>query len=170
MERLPTPIFWPGEFHGLNSRTQLSDFHFYQGDITHGHLYCGLIRHHIGLATWLVWTNEMLVDVRHTQAGNVPMNLALLPCMKGQAHCSRGPFRTRRTGQITCPGWSRETRLEIKLKPEVQLRGSWPTDLWAWECIALRLSLWGKHYCGKSWLIPKMPWLCGEQGVAEECT
>ena len=31
----PTPIFWPGEFHGLytvhgvtNSRTQLSNFHF----------------------------------------------------------------------------------------------------------------------------------------------
>ena len=33
-ERLPTPVFWPGEFHGLyspwvtKSRTQLSDFHF----------------------------------------------------------------------------------------------------------------------------------------------
>ena len=34
-ERLPTPIFWPGEFHGLyivcgvtKSQTQLSDFHF----------------------------------------------------------------------------------------------------------------------------------------------
>ena len=34
MERLPTPVFWPGEFHGLysqttglQSRTRLSDFH-----------------------------------------------------------------------------------------------------------------------------------------------
>ena len=33
-ERLPTPVFWPGEFHGLynpwvaNSQTQLSDSHF----------------------------------------------------------------------------------------------------------------------------------------------
>ena len=27
-ERLPTPVFWPGEFHGLY-RTQLSDFHFH---------------------------------------------------------------------------------------------------------------------------------------------
>ena len=31
-ERLPTPVFWPGEFDGLyrvaKSRTQLSDFHF----------------------------------------------------------------------------------------------------------------------------------------------
>ena len=33
-ERLPTPVFWPGEFHGLlvhsvaKSWTQLSDFHF----------------------------------------------------------------------------------------------------------------------------------------------
>ena len=34
-ERLPTPVFWPGEFHGLykvhgveKSQTQLSDFHF----------------------------------------------------------------------------------------------------------------------------------------------
>ena len=27
MERLPTPVFWPGEFHGLyKSRTGLSDF------------------------------------------------------------------------------------------------------------------------------------------------
>ena len=30
-ERLPTPVFWPGEFHGLyrfaKSWTQLSDFH-----------------------------------------------------------------------------------------------------------------------------------------------
>ena len=31
-ERLPTPVFWPGEFHGLQSiesqsRTRLSDFH-----------------------------------------------------------------------------------------------------------------------------------------------
>ena len=33
-ERLPTPVFWPGEFHGLcilhgveKSRTRLSDFH-----------------------------------------------------------------------------------------------------------------------------------------------
>ena len=33
-ERLPTPVFWPGEFHGLHvvhgvakSRTQLSDLH-----------------------------------------------------------------------------------------------------------------------------------------------
>ena len=35
-ERLPTPVFWPGEFHGLyivhgvtKSRTQLKDFHFH---------------------------------------------------------------------------------------------------------------------------------------------
>jgi len=34
-ERLPTPVFWPGEFHGLyvvhgvsKSQTRLSDFHF----------------------------------------------------------------------------------------------------------------------------------------------
>ena len=34
-EWLPTPVFWPGEFHGLyivhgvaKSRTRLSDFHF----------------------------------------------------------------------------------------------------------------------------------------------
>ena len=27
-ERLPTPVFWPGEFHGLY-RTQLSNFHFH---------------------------------------------------------------------------------------------------------------------------------------------
>jgi len=34
-ERLPAPIFWPGEFHGLyivhgvtKSQTRLSDFHF----------------------------------------------------------------------------------------------------------------------------------------------
>ena len=32
--QLPTPVFWPGEFHGLcspwgsQSQTQLSDFHF----------------------------------------------------------------------------------------------------------------------------------------------
>ena len=33
-ERLPTPVFWPGEFHGLvhgvaKSWTQLSDLHFH---------------------------------------------------------------------------------------------------------------------------------------------
>ena len=33
-ERLPTPVFWPGEFHGLHSpwgrsRTQLSNFQFH---------------------------------------------------------------------------------------------------------------------------------------------
>ena len=35
-ERLPTPVFWPGEFHGLyivhgvaKSQTQLSNFHFH---------------------------------------------------------------------------------------------------------------------------------------------
>ena len=34
-KRLPTPIFWPGEFHGLyspwvtKSQTRLSDFHFH---------------------------------------------------------------------------------------------------------------------------------------------
>ena len=29
-ERLPTPVFWPGEFHGVSeSQIQLSDFHFY---------------------------------------------------------------------------------------------------------------------------------------------
>ena len=32
-KRLPTPVFWPGEFHGLyvswtKSQTRLSDFHF----------------------------------------------------------------------------------------------------------------------------------------------
>ena len=29
-ERLPTPVFWPGEFHGLvaKSWTRLSDFHY----------------------------------------------------------------------------------------------------------------------------------------------
>ena len=33
-ERLPTPVFWPGEFHRLyspwviKSQTQLSDFHY----------------------------------------------------------------------------------------------------------------------------------------------
>ena len=27
-DRLPTPVFWPGEFHG-QSWTQLSDFHFH---------------------------------------------------------------------------------------------------------------------------------------------
>ena len=34
--KLPTPVFWPGEFHGLyivhgvmKSRTRLSDFHFH---------------------------------------------------------------------------------------------------------------------------------------------
>ena len=28
-ERLPTTVFWPGEFHGVaKSRTELSDFHF----------------------------------------------------------------------------------------------------------------------------------------------
>ena len=27
---LPTPVFWPGEFHGIaKSRTRLSDFHFH---------------------------------------------------------------------------------------------------------------------------------------------
>ena len=26
-ERLPTPVFWPREFHGLYSRTRLSNFH-----------------------------------------------------------------------------------------------------------------------------------------------
>ena len=36
-ERLPTPVFWPGEFHELCSHgvakswTQLSDFHFHFG-------------------------------------------------------------------------------------------------------------------------------------------
>lgn len=25
---LPTPAFWPGEFHGLYSWTQLNNFHF----------------------------------------------------------------------------------------------------------------------------------------------
>ena len=33
-ERLPDPVFWPGEFHGLyrgsQSQTQLRDFHFHQ--------------------------------------------------------------------------------------------------------------------------------------------
>ena len=36
-ERLPTPVFWPGEFHGLyrvhgvtKSPTRLSDFHFHE--------------------------------------------------------------------------------------------------------------------------------------------
>ena len=32
-ERLPTPVFWPGEFHGVHgvakNRTQPSDFHFH---------------------------------------------------------------------------------------------------------------------------------------------
>ena len=29
-ERLPTPVFWPGEVHGVtNSQTQLSDLHFH---------------------------------------------------------------------------------------------------------------------------------------------
>ena len=34
-ERLPTPVFWPGEFHGLyrlwvtKSQTRLSNFHFH---------------------------------------------------------------------------------------------------------------------------------------------
>ena len=28
-ERLPTPVFWPGEFHGLYIRAWLSDFHFH---------------------------------------------------------------------------------------------------------------------------------------------
>ena len=28
-ERLPTPVFWPGEFHGTKSQTQLSDFLFH---------------------------------------------------------------------------------------------------------------------------------------------
>ena len=33
-ERLPTPVFWPGEFHGLlngvtKNLTQLSNFHFH---------------------------------------------------------------------------------------------------------------------------------------------
>ena len=28
-ERLPTPVFWPGEFQGVSkSQTQLNDFHF----------------------------------------------------------------------------------------------------------------------------------------------
>ena len=27
--RLPTPVFWPGEFHGLYSQTRLSAFHFH---------------------------------------------------------------------------------------------------------------------------------------------
>ena len=28
-ERLPTPVFWPGEFHGIaKSQTQLSSLHF----------------------------------------------------------------------------------------------------------------------------------------------
>ena len=37
-ERLPTPVFWPGEFHGLyspsiaKSRTRLSNFHFHFQD------------------------------------------------------------------------------------------------------------------------------------------
>ena len=37
-ERLPTPVFWPGEFHGLynpwgrKDKTRLSDFHFTQED------------------------------------------------------------------------------------------------------------------------------------------
>ena len=41
-ERLPTPVFWPGEFHGLvygvaTSRTRLSDFHLhFQGSHTDG--------------------------------------------------------------------------------------------------------------------------------------
>ena len=41
-ERLPTPVFWPGEFHGLyrhgvvKSRTQLSDFHFLYNALSHG--------------------------------------------------------------------------------------------------------------------------------------
>ena len=35
-EWLPTPIFWPGEYHGLvpgvtKSQTQLNDFHFEEG-------------------------------------------------------------------------------------------------------------------------------------------
>ena len=70
--------------------------------------------------------------------------LGLAALHERPAHCSQGPFRTRHTGKITCPGWSKETGLGIKLKPEVQLRGSWPTDLWARECTALRLSVWGK--------------------------
>ena len=32
-ERIPTPVFWPGEFHGVHgvakSQTQLNDFHFH---------------------------------------------------------------------------------------------------------------------------------------------
>ena len=40
-ERLPTPVFWPGEFHGLyspwgaKSWTQLNDFH----SLTHKNFY-----------------------------------------------------------------------------------------------------------------------------------
>ena len=27
--KVPTPVFWPEEFHGLKSQTRLSDFHFH---------------------------------------------------------------------------------------------------------------------------------------------
>ena len=54
------------------------------GGITHGHPCCGLVLYYIGgwgLAMWLVLTNEMLVDVMHTEAWNVLAHLALLSCM-----------------------------------------------------------------------------------------
>ena len=132
---------------GCKVRHDWATFTF-TGATLHTGTFTGLILHHKGLAAWLVLTNEMLVDVRHTQAGNVPMSLALLSFTKDHAHCSQCPFslgyRRRHMGQIACPGWSRETRLGIRLKPEVPRSGSWPTDLWVWECIALRLSVWGK--------------------------
>ena len=86
--------------HGVQSQTRLSDFHLHWGDFTHRHLYGGLILHHKGLAAWLVLTNEMLVDVRHTRAGNVPMNLALLSCTKDHAHCSQCPFSLGTEGDM----------------------------------------------------------------------
>ena len=45
-ERLSTPVFWPGECHGLysppvaESRTQLSNFHFHFHD---KHIYASII-------------------------------------------------------------------------------------------------------------------------------
>ena len=36
-ERLPTPVFWPGEFHGVSeSQTRLRDFHFTAGKCNAG--------------------------------------------------------------------------------------------------------------------------------------
>ena len=77
-DRLPTPVFWPGEFHGLYSPWGLKESDMTE-QLSHTHTYTGSFNfvYHYDEVCGIVWASQLVLVVKKLPANAGDMGLIL---------------------------------------------------------------------------------------------